>query len=349
MGIPMGQPFYQIRGLTRQGLVALSGDLAYYRHVSDQVMDQIRRFSDQVEQYSVDEAFFNLKILSEPDPLDYALRLSRHIVRRVGVPVAVGVAATKTLAKVAARGAKNRGLPALRITESNSESFLSALPVGQVWGVGRRTEAKLHRMGLLSALDLARADLFLLKKRMSVRESMLALELRGCRQWPLCTLELPAKSLTVSRTMAEAEYSPERLWKRLYCHVTEAARRLREGSQQAGKLFLFARTSHFASPYRKVQGEVKLSRPTNYEPDLVSAAEQLFRRIFVAGPAYRASGVTLSALTDARAVQLSFEDLFNPAERKKLLLSEWMTALARGRGAGGGLLPRQQHPETDAL
>lgn len=322
MGIAMGQPFFQIRGLCRQGLVALSGDLAYYASVSREVMDCIGRFSDVVEQYSVDECFFNLHIRSVTDPLAYVCQMREQVARQVGVPVAIGVAPTKTLAKAASERAKKEALPAWQVTEEGRRAFLASLPVGEVWGVGRQTEAKLTRMGLTTALAFAEADLFVLKKRMSVRESQLALELRGQRQWPLVTAQPQAKSLQVTRTMPEIERRPEVLWQTLRGHAVEAVRRIQLQHLQTARVSAFMRTSWFSPWPKKVAGQIKLSRPTDQEPEIVKAVKSLFDRIYEPQWDYRALGVTLHDLTDGRFVQLTLEDLLDQTSRKRQKLAE---------------------------
>lgn len=328
LGIAMGEPFFKVRSLCRQGLVALSGDLSFYGQVSSEVMACVEAASDAVERYSIDESFFNLSIGTVRSPVEYCRRLRDRIWRETRVPVAIGVAPTKTLAKAASERAKRTGQAVWRVEGAGLEAFLAPLPVGEVWGVGRKTNEKLRRQGIVTALDLARADPFELKKRFSVTLAQTSFELQGRRQWGLVTSPPPPKSLRVSRTEPGVLREGGALWDALRRHVVEGAARLRHQGCLTERVSVFLRTSWFDRRPKMLEGACRLSRPTNFEPALVQAARLIFDRIFRFGWDYRVTGVTFGHLSPWSARQLTFDDL-DPKQVRRRRLEDWCTAMTR--------------------
>lgn len=309
MGIKMAEPFFRVRPLTRQGLIAVSGDLSYYHYLSQQVMACMDQFSDKVERYSIDEAFFNLSIRSVEDPWSYCLSLVRHIGKSVGIPVSVGIASTKVLAKVANRKAKKSGRSVFAVHSGNRERVLADYPIGDLWGVGAKAEKKMRRRGINTALRLAQQDEFDLQRWFSCREARLSLELRGQRQWDLIDQPPPAKSLMVSRSLPEVERCPQKLLSILEGHVAEAALLLRKNRQRAGKMTIFLRTSWFVSYPKVVRQTVELDYATNFEPVLLRQAREMLQRMYNEPFDVKATGVVLSDLSSAEFRVLTFQDL----------------------------------------
>src|SRR5690606_13253042 len=183
MGIPMGAPWFSIRHLQARGLVAISANFALYGDMSDRMMRVIGQFSPAQEIYSIDECFLDLTGLPGTGR-EIGTRIRQRVLRWVGIPTCVGIGATKTLAKLANHLAKS--LPRLQgvcdLSGLNHAGLLRAIrhvPVGDVWGVGRRLAPSLEASGIRTAADLARADRHELRRRYSIVLAKTARELCG--------------------------------------------------------------------------------------------------------------------------------------------------------------------------
>jgi DNA polymerase V len=154
MGIPMGQPYYQVEGLLRKKRVAVcSGNLVLYKEVSEKVMRALGRFTDLMEEYSIDEAFLNFPKAAIGAPVEYASRIRRVVDRMIGIPISVGIAPTKILSKLASDRAKKTESGVLEITGRNAGEMLKTTGIGDIWGIGRKTAEKLNRYGIYNAVD----------------------------------------------------------------------------------------------------------------------------------------------------------------------------------------------------
>lgn len=188
MGITMGAPYFQIRGFLRQkGVAVCSGNLAAYKEISDRVTAVLAHCTDACEIYSIDEAFLNIPKIADDDPARYAANVRRIVDRVVGIPVSIGVAPSKTLAKLASERAKKTDAGVLYITEGNRQEILSDTPLGDVWGIGPKAADKLTRRGLFTADDFTKMNPVHVRKLLSIRGVMTQLELAGQPCFPLVT------------------------------------------------------------------------------------------------------------------------------------------------------------------
>ena len=181
LGIPMGAPVFQIEEqLRRQQIHIFSSNYPLYGDMSDRVMNTFEASVPQVERYSIDEAFLELSGCNEEERLTECRELKARVRRHTGIPVSIGIAPTKTLAKVANHHAKRHpdcnGVFELS-DERKRDEVLGATKVEELWGIGRRTGIKLRRAGIITALELQRADITWVRREFTVTGMRTVLEL----------------------------------------------------------------------------------------------------------------------------------------------------------------------------
>ncbi len=303
MGVPMGEPYFKVRGLLeRAGVVVLSGRLSLYNKISSEVMSRLARFSDVTEVYSIDEAFINLAISSIKDPVAYCRELRADIWRHCSIPVSVGISSTKTLAKLASHCAKHTdgGVFWLKRELYSDPEWMAQFEVGDIWGVGRRMAKRLnlyHR--ILNAADFAAADDLLLKRAFSVNALYTAWELRGYPVHLLSGGRRAPKSIQVSRSFGDAVFSYDELLEAVSYFTLCAARQLREAKQRASRMGIFITTSRFREEnFYAREDERSFSSPRSLDCDFLSAAREILAGIYREGCAYKKAGVILYDFTD---------------------------------------------------
>jgi DNA polymerase V len=315
LGIPMGEPFFRVRHLLSQGLAALSSNYPLYADMSARVMSVLEQFSPEVECYSIDEAFVDLSGISD-QRLDSHLRAMRETVRKwTGIPISVGAASTKTLAKLAGEKAKKdpvaNGVRCLS-DGPDLDLTLSETPVGDVWGIGSKSREKLEKRGIRNAKMLRDADDDLVRKLLSVTGLRTAWELRGipCVETSADT----PKSICSSRSFAHAVIRIEDLRSAVAMHVANAAARLRSNHLKTGTINVFISTGFFADGPRYSNASVAgIPNATDETGRITSVAVGLLESIFRDGFPYRKAGVVLSNFVSA---DLSWPDLFEPGSGK---------------------------------
>lgn len=303
MGIPMGAPYFKVRRqLEEAGAAVLSGRHSLYSEISSQVMERISRFTDLMEVYSIDEAFFNLSIASVADKEEYCRRLRDDIMKRCGVPVSIGISGTKTLAKLASKYAKRSGSGVFRLLPEHylSPEWMGSFSAEDIWGIGRRTAERLgmyHR--ILSAYDLASADDLMLKKNFPVQTLYTAWELRGFPVYLISDRISPPKSIQVSRSFGENVYLYEELLEAVSGFALSAARQMRKAGRAASRMEVWIMTSRFKKDnFYERSAEREFHEACSVDSDLLYAARDMLRLIYRPGFAYKKAGVLLSELSD---------------------------------------------------
>ena len=356
LGVPMGAPYFKVRRqLQRAGCTVFSSNYALYADVSRRVAAVLEGYGREVERYSIDEAFLTLRIGdADAGPLADALRAD--VWRHTGIPVRVGLARTKTLAKVASEVAKRMHAPGhgpcvALLDAGTCAATLAALPVGDVWGIGRRWAARLEADGLRTALALARADLGLLRQRYSVVLARTAAELRGISCLPLDTAPAPRKSLIRSRSFGRPVTDLSELREAVAAHAVRAAEKLRAEGLVAGALSVFVVAGrHGRGPSYSGSAGFALSHPTQATAPLLrralAALDRAHRTADASGRPYRYEkcGVELQELRPAGAAQAH---LFEAEPASDGGLHDAVDGLNRRFGRGAVRWARQGvHHET---
>jgi DNA polymerase V len=292
-----------------------SSNYALYGDMSRRVMDTLGTFTPEIELYSIDEAFLNLAGFERRGLTDYARRIRATIRRDTGIPVSIGIGPTKTLAKVANHLAKARpgSGGVCDLAAIDVDHALASIEVGEVWGVGRRWAAWLEGQGIVTALDLKRADPKAIRRNMTVGER-LVYELNGLPCLPLELVVPPRQGLTVSRSFGQPLTRLEPIKEALVQFVGRAAEKLRRQSLIAGQIDVFVTTNRFSAsqPFYANSATVQLPYPTDFTPDLVAAAVQLLETLYRPGLHYQKCGVMLLDLSPGTPVQA---DLFDARDR----------------------------------
>lgn len=315
--IKMGDPYFKIKDTLRNhGILAFSSNYALYGDMSERVMTTLESRLPLVEVYSIDEAFADMTGLPEPlDQLGYSLRAD--LLQITGIPVGVGIASTKTLAKLANAAAKRwqrqtGGVVDIRDPERR-DKLLKVMPVGDVWGVGRRMNEHLQAMSIKTAWELSNADPTLLRKRFSVVMEKTARELRGISCLDMETEAPPKQEICSSRAFGQRVYDLAELQQAVASYTTRAAEKLR-GQQSLCKVIQVGiRTGLFNPNEERFSRhlQVHLPYPTDDTRLLIHAAMQGLEHIYREGPAYAKASVMLLDLCRANEYT---PDLFAPSQ-----------------------------------
>jgi DNA polymerase V len=306
LGIAMGVPIFTIRELVRKYDVrTFSSNYALYGDISLRVSETLEQFTPHIENYSIDEAFLELPAAASATDL---ARTIRSTVRQwTGIPVSIGIGGTKTLSKIATYVAKKRSeYEGVYVIGDDVERLLDRVPVGEVWGIGRKYSAQLIKNGIRSARDLRNADDRWVRKHLRVTGLRTVLELRGV---PCLTLEevTPAKKAIAStRSFSKRVHRLDELTEAVASYASRVGEKLRRQRSVAGLLQVFIHTSPFDRRcYYSNSATIILPEPTAHTPALVSAASIALRRIFRDGYAYVKAGVIVSKITPAAQAQMS--------------------------------------------
>jgi DNA polymerase V len=324
LGIAMGAPFFTLRPwIERDGLQFFSSNYELYRDMSNRVMQTLRHFSPEVEVYSIDEAFLSLKGFSDKSLTEYGQQMRSTVQQWTGIPTSVGIAPTKTLAKIAGRMAKREptanGVFDLH-TVTHLPDRLEQVEVEDVWGIARRLGHRLRAHGISNAAQLQSADEHWIKQQFGVVVQRVVLELRGFSCLPLETTAKPKQSYTVSRAFSRPVDSLEEMKQAIATHTSRLAEKLRADYLAAHTLTIFFNTNHYGSMHQhSVCQDVELAVATNYTPDLIHAALQTTAAAFKPGFAYNRAGVIASNLVSAHTIQQNLFQEPVPAHKQKLM------------------------------
>ena len=319
LGIKMGVPLYQIQGLVdKEGVICFSSNFSLYGDLSDRVMSIIRQHTSRFEQYSIDECFFNIDHVPADQQKAYCEKLVKAIRQGVGIPISIGIASSKTLAKVASKYAKKyagyHGVCEIR-TEEQRIKALSTFEIGDVWGIGRRAKAKLTTAGVTTALQFTEKPSSFARGLLNKPGLLTWQELRG--QDVIDITELPMKqSITTSRTFATAITDQTLLEEQIANFCAHCARQLRMQKSVAQQLYVYAHTSAFRTDIEQhyLSELVTLPVATANTQELISYALAAFRRAYRPGALYKKAGVVLLKIIPETAV---VPDMFDTKDRDK--------------------------------
>lgn len=318
--IKMGQPVFELKELMARGeVIVFSSNYALYQSMSNRFMAILDELAPKIAPYSVDECFCELSGVTDPEAW---ARQARDIIQsRIGLGVGIGIAQTKTLAKLANWAAKKWKIKTgcvvdLRDAERR-EKLLRYAPVNEVWGIGSALTKRLKQdFGIHTAWDLAMADPKHLRRHLSVNVERTARELGGTPCFPFDEGGPERKQMIISsKSFGEKIFSLNDLESAVAGFVTVASLKLRSQQSMANCIQVFANTSGFSrgEQYRGTR-IVALPYPTNDSRDLLSAALTGLRHLYRPGPAYAKAGVILSQFVESAGIT---DDLFAPKPRAK--------------------------------
>jgi DNA polymerase V len=308
MDVPMGAPLFKVEHLMKGKDVTLfSANFRLYGDFSQRVVRILTSVAPEIEVYSVDESFLEISSLPLDDYQEWAEGVRACILQWTGIPVSIGVAPTKTLAKAASEYAKKTpdSNGAFVVTDDNREGLLKWLQVKDVWGVGRALAPKLLQRGVSTAYDLTQVSEVWAQKQMSIRGLRTVKELKGESCLPLDSEVEPQQSIARTRSFGHNVRDYYQLEGAVATFAAQAAVKLRAQNEIATGVMVFARTPHNFEGGRGSSTVVRLSQPTSDTGELIAAALRGLQTIHDPDFAYRRAGVALIGLVSKEAWQLS--------------------------------------------
>ena len=325
IGIKMGQPLYQIRDYIKKYNVAVrSSNYQLYGDMSQRVMTTLKQFVPAIEIYSIDEAFLLLDGYRTEQLKKFGEELARTVRRNTGIPVSIGISHTKTLAKIASKLCKKYpklNSACLMYRDEDIRKVLEKFPVEDVWGIGRRQAKMFHDCRIMTAAQLCDLPEAWIDNRLNITGKRTWLELKGTPCIDFSHEAADKQSITVSRSFSKELYGIEELHETITTFAGIAAEKLRKQKCVAQELqvFIFTNRHREDQPQRFECGQVQFATATDSTLEIVKAATDTLKSIYRQGFGYKKSGVRLSRITPATAVQASLFDEIDRPKHKKLM------------------------------
>lgn len=312
LGVPMGVPYFEIRDtVKRHGITLFSGNFPLYGDFSQRVVQLLQAACPTVEVYSVDESFLRISDLPIANYEAWGRQLREKILQWTGIPVSIGIAPSKTLAKAAADFVKKtdpaRGSYSVVDDPIAHTALLRWLPVRDVWGVGRSSGPKLQGRGIRTAYDLSLMNDEWALRELTVRGLRMVRELRGESCVPIEQNGEPQKSITHSRSFGHSVRNYYEIEGAIATFAAKAAAKLRAQQQLARRIVVYLQSSQHA-PYRGLSRVIPLHPASSDTGAIISAALQGLQQAYDSDFAYKKAGVTLLDLHSRAARQLAFTD-----------------------------------------
>lgn len=329
IGIKMGEPYFKQKDLFRRyDITCFSSNYELYADMSNRVMSILEELSPRVEIYSIDEAFCDVTgVQNCRDLTGFGREIRQTIRQKTRLYVGVGIAPTKTLAKLANYAAKRwadrtGGVVDLSCVE-RQQKLMARVPVGEVWGIGRRISKKLEAMGVVNALQLAQTDIRFIRKHFSVVMERTVRELRGESCLALEEFAAAKQEIICSRSFGERVTHYEQMRQAICSYAVRAAEKLREEHQYCRHISIFIKTSPFAlnEKYYSNGASVQLSTPTQDNRDIINAAVHCLDPIWREGCRYQKAGVMLGDFFSQGVAQLNLFDESAPRRNSEQLMN----------------------------
>lgn len=319
-GIPMGAPVFKHKQTFKDyGVVGFSANFELYGDISRRITEILTSITPRLEVYSIDESFLDISQLDIADYEEWGKVVRTNILKWTGISVRVGIAPTKTLAKLASERTKklpqSEGVLYLDQEAVDYEKHLRAIQLEDVWGIGWRMSPKLRAAGFSNAWDVAQVDPTQGRKLFgSVSGERLVRELRGESCLQLDTIGEPQKMISATRTFGQDTNQPHVIEASLASFATRAANRLRRQNSSTSRVSIFMTTNRHKPNYRKFYKEIKLAEPTVDTGQLVATAVTLFHELYDPDTEIHRAGVTLTGIKSVEHLQV---DLFGQISEKR--------------------------------
>lgn len=311
MGIPMGVPFFKVKNIVDQyDVTVFSSNFSLYADMSHRVQEVLGTCVPDIEVYSVDEAFLNFDCIAEKDFDKYARQIRDKVMQWTGIPVSIGIAKTKTLAKVANELAKKNPTynGVLDFSKHPSlDSFLEQTPVDDIWGVGRKYAVLLKSYDIFTALDFTHQSDAWIRKHMTVMGLKTLWELKGVSCIDLKLQEEARKTITSSRSFGRPVETYQELSEAVATYISRGCEKLREQGSVASYLSVYIMTNRFKEDRYIASLGVELPFASNYTPDFIKAAENALKQIYRPGLQYKKAGIWIANISNESVYQ---ENLF---------------------------------------
>jgi len=322
LGIKMGEPAFKIKEIIRKNKVhVFSTNFMLYGDMSNRVMSILKQESSAIEIYSIDEAFMDMSEIGGVE--EKAILLRAQVKQWTGIPISIGLAHTKVLAKIANHIAKKYRKNGVFVLEGTDliERALKFFPVEDLWGIGRQTAKLLHKNNIKTAWQLAQCDDRWIKRNLNITGLKLVKELRGEIYYPLGVVQAPKKNICTSRSFGKEVESIDELRESVSTFASNCAKKLRDQNTVCKKVSVFILTNPFKPEAKQYQGYQILEFPTatNDSLEISKMALQGLRNIFKEDCIYKKAGVIVHDISPESQLQLSMFDTVDRAKRKSLM------------------------------
>ena len=326
--VKMGEPYFKQKDLFRRhGVVCFSSNYELYADMSNRVMTTLEEMSPRCEIYSIDELFCDLTgVRNCRDLTEFGREIRATVLQRTHLTVGVGIAQTKTLAKLANHAAKRWQRQTGGVVDLSNvdrqRKLMAALSVEEVWGVGRRITKNLESLGIKTVLQLADTDIRFIRKYFNVVLERTVRELRGEQCLELEEFAPVKQDIICSRSFGDRITAYEDMRQAICSHATRAAEKLRNEHQYCRFISAFVKTSPFAhnEPYYGNSASVKLLTPTQDSRDIILAATRCLDTIWKNGCRYQKAGVMLGDFYSQGVAQLNLFDENAPRKNSQKLM-----------------------------
>lgn len=323
LGIKMGEPTFKIKDLIEKNNVnVFSTNFALYGDLSERVMNTLKSEVEQVEIYSIDEAFLDFSDLVD---LDIAISIKNKVKQWTGIPISIGIAPTKSLAKVANHIAKKHSKKGVFILDNEKliKKELNIFLVEDLWGVGRKYAKRLKQSGINTALDFRDADEGWVRKNFSVNGVRLQKELKAEKCYDLELKQKRKKSICKSSSFGTEVKDFINLKEAVSTFANACATKLRKEKSCCSKISVFITTNTFNPNAKQYTPNITLNfqAPTNDSAEIISMANKALDIIYRDDCAYKKAGVIVGNTTTQEEVQMSLFDTIDRERRKKLMYS----------------------------
>ena len=319
LGLRMGEPWFKMEKLAKQhGIVAFSSNYTLYDDLSKRVMSILSTFSSRQEIYSIDECFLDFDGFDPSSLLAYGQIIRQTIRRNVGIPVCVGIADTKTLAKLANHCAKLElvGKDGVcdfgQLNDLQRSALFASIPVREVWGVGRRISEGLLAMRIKTVEDLRTANLKRIRSQFSIVLERTVQELHGISCIQMEEIAKPRQQIIVSRSFGTMITGLDDISESIAYFTSRAAEKLRQDGSVAASISVYIYTNAFKedAPQYTASTIVQLNQPSDDTMELINAAIKGLKEIYRSGFHYKKSGVVLMGLQSKGSIQATlFDDI----------------------------------------
>ena len=306
LGIPMGAPIFKQKAIIKKHNVAVfSSNYELYGDMSKRVMDSLSLFTPDMEVYSIDEAFLRLDYLQPRNLYEYCKTIREKILQWTGIPVSIGIAPTKVLAKVANHVAKKKtdGVFDIRC-QQKQDDILKSLDADKIWGIARSWSERLNSMGIYKASELRDASPTIIRKHLSVVGERILRELKGQSCIDLETIQ-PKKNIISSKSFGKSITKKEPIEEALSNYAARACEKLRKQNSRAQAVHVFVQTNGFRETDRQYNNAIThtLTTPTSDTRIIIEAAKFCLSKIYQHGYRYKKTGIMLLDLIPASLEQ----------------------------------------------
>jgi DNA polymerase V len=318
LGIPMGAVAFEYRDLfLKHNVNVFSANFALYGDMSNRVMNILQEYSPECEIYSIDEAFLKLEGFENYDLHSYGVEISRKVKAWTDIPVSVGIAPTKALAKIANRIAKKypeRTETCYLIDDDEKRiKALKWLDIEDVWGIGRQHAKRLNYIGVKKAFDFTQLEDAWVRRNMSVVGLRLKMDLLGTPTLDLEDIK-PKKNIATTRSFERNLTKLEDIQERIVTFSVLCAEKLRKQNSSCNALCVFIRTNSHRQDLKQYSNStvIKFAYPSNSSMEIAKFALQALEQIFVPGLQYKKAGVIIMDFTPDSEIQLNLFENSNP-------------------------------------